>query len=78
MFNCFKFSTKKYCCLDCRNKSLRKTKRPTKQELEILIWKYPFTKIGKIYNVSDNTIRNWAKSLGIVNFPSRGYFLSKK
>lgn len=40
---------------------LRKVERPTKEELDNLIKDYPITKIGKMYNVSDNAIRKWIK-----------------
>jgi 5-methylcytosine-specific restriction endonuclease McrA len=41
---------------------LRKVERPTKEELDNLIKDYPMTKIGKMYNVSDNAVRKWIKS----------------
>lgn len=41
---------------------LRKVERPTKEKLEELITKYPMTKIGKMYGVSDNAIRKWLKN----------------
>ena len=39
--------------------------RPTKEKLASLIQIYPFTTIGKMYNVSDNTIRKWCKYHGL-------------
>jgi len=36
--------------------------RPNKEELELLIKKYPFTAIGKMYDVSDNAVRKWLKA----------------
>jgi hypothetical protein len=45
----------------------RKVKnRPTKEELQTLIETTPYTKIGELYGVSDNAIRKWAKSYGIL------------
>lgn len=50
-------------CKDCFSKKQRKVERPDK---EVLFQKLKntngnFTAIGKEYNVSDNTIRKWAK-----------------
>ena len=45
----------------------RKVKnRPTKEELQTLIDTTPYVKIGEMYGVSDNAIRKWAKSYGIL------------
>lgn len=40
---------------------LRKVDRPKKEELEELLKKNPFTKVGKMFGVSDNAIRKWIK-----------------
>jgi Zn finger protein HypA/HybF involved in hydrogenase expression len=40
---------------------LRRVERPTKEKLEELVEKYPMTKIGKMYDVSDNAVRKWIK-----------------
>lgn len=37
----------------------RTVERPNRQELKKLIRKYPFTKIGEMYGVSDNAVRKW-------------------
>jgi predicted transcriptional regulator len=55
----------------------RKAERPSKEELEKLIWEYPFTTLGKMYGVSDVAVKKWCKCYGIVNFPPTGYFLRK-
>ena len=57
-------------CVKCAAKHNRvykvdKDKRPSKEELLILIQTKPFTEIGRMYNVSDNTIRKWCKSVGL-------------
>ena len=52
-------------CLECRKKERRKN-IPPKEELEKLIIKIPFTKIGKMYNVSDNAVRKWCKSYNLL------------
>ena len=47
-------------CLECRNKENSKN-IPPKEELEKLIYKYPFTKIGEMFGVTDNSVRKWCK-----------------
>ena len=51
-------------CLECYNKNKSKD-IPPKKELEKLIYKYQFTKIGNMFNVSDNTVRKWCKKYGL-------------
>ena len=46
-------------CPDCFSFTKRKVDRPTRQELKTLIRTLPFTQIGIIYGVSDNSIRKW-------------------
>ena len=40
-------------------------KRPNKEQLMELIQHHPFTYIGTLYNVTDNTIRKWCKRYGL-------------
>ena len=47
-------------CNECYKKEQSKH-IPSKEEIEALIYKLPFTQIGKMYNVSDNAIRKWCK-----------------
>lgn len=70
------FSKKKYFCIDCgaeitKNScrcsicdhiKQRKVERPNRDELKILIRNNSFVKLGKQFNVSDNTIRKWCKN----------------
>lgn len=42
-----------------------KENRPSKKELLELIKTKPFTEIGKIYGVTDNSIRKWCKAVGL-------------
>ena len=54
-------------CMECFSLIRRTVERPTKEELFKLILTKSFTDIGKIYKVSDNTIRKWCISY---NLPS--------
>ena len=49
-------------CPECAKISLRKAERPTREELKQMIRTIPFTKIGSMYNVQDNSIRKWCDS----------------
>lgn len=49
-------------CLKCDHIKQRKVERPSREELKQLIRSMPFTKIGKLYGVSDNSIRKWCKN----------------
>ena len=46
-------------CIECSNLQSRVCERPSRQELKTLIRTTPFTKIGKMFGVSDNAIRKW-------------------
>lgn len=50
-------------CIDCSHRLLYRTEHPDKDTLyQILLEnKGNFTKVGKLYNVRDNTIRKWCK-----------------
>lgn len=57
-------------CIKCAVKHRKQFKvdpkdRPDKEKLLSLIKEYPFTKIGEMYGVTDNTIRKWCKNYGI-------------
>jgi len=59
--------TQKLCSAECSSISRRKVReRPSKQELEILIEQYSFVRLGKIYGVSDNAVRKWAKKYELI------------
>ena len=60
-------------CLTCSKLKSRKVERPSKEELEKLIWEKPFTELGKQFGVSDVAIKKWCKKYGITNFPSQSY-----
>ena len=56
----------KYCNQECNHIAQRKADWPTKEELQKLIDDNSFCAIGRIYNVSDNAVRKWAKKFGIL------------
>ena len=51
----------------------RKVIRPSKEELEKLLWKKPTMQLAKEFGVSDSAISKWAKIYGILK-PPRGYW----
>lgn len=53
--------TSKYCSEKCFRMGSRKVLRPTKRVLEKLLKKNSFLAVGRLYGVSDNTIRKWLK-----------------
>ena len=54
-----------YCSNECRLKNNDK-KRPNKEELVDLFRKYKtFTRISKIFNVSDKAVIKWFKRCGL-------------
>lgn len=63
-------------CQSCNQRrekpELRKSGRPSKETLHSLLSnKTPWTKIGKMYGVSDNAVRKWAKSYGLEITPRK-------
>ena len=66
--NCGKeISTDAELCIGCYGLSIRKVERPTANDLQIILKenKGNFTKVGQLFNVSDNTIRKWCKSYNL-------------
>ena len=62
-------------CMECEKKRIRKVKnRPTAEELNNILLqnKGNFSKVGKLFNVSDNTIRKWCKSYNL-SYHSKDY-----
>jgi len=56
--------------------SCRKVKRPTKSELNTLIWSMPMTKVAEKFGVSDKAIANWVKDYDLEK-PPRGHWSVK-
>lgn len=58
----------KYCSIECykeyRSEQF-KLNRPNKELLQDLVKQFPFTDIGKMYGVTDNSVRKWCKKYGI-------------
>lgn len=52
-------------CVECGQKSQRKVDRPERLELAKTIKENGFCGTGRIYGVSDNTIKKWCKAYGI-------------
>ena len=52
-------------CKKCTQESMRKVIRPSKEELSALLKSYNYSQIAKIYNVSSNAIKKWAKKYEI-------------
>lgn len=61
-----KRARQKYCSVQCGNMDNRKTKRPGLSELGALLQEKTLTSIGKMYNVSDNAVRKWAKKYRLI------------
>lgn len=60
-------NSRKYCSQKCSSLSQRKTiNRPTKNELRELISNNTWVDIGRMFNVSDNTIRKWSKQYNLI------------
>lgn len=57
---------KEYCSVKCKALDTQKVKRPTKQELKELIEKNSWLALGKMFGVSDNAVRKWARSYGLL------------
>lgn len=59
------FDTKKvdqqFCSYLCASLSARRVIRPDAQELQILLQNTSFVQVGRMFGVSDNAVRKWAK-----------------
>lgn len=66
-----------FCSKECSHIGRQKVERPTKEQLEKLVWEKPTTHIAKDYGVSDKSIEKWCKSYDIEK-PPRGYWVKKE
>ena len=68
-----KWSSKIFCCQNCKklykdnndNKKVYCNEKVSRETLNVLIHQYPFTTIGKMFNVTDNAVRKWCKNYGL-------------
>lgn len=67
-------STDAEFCIECYGLSIRKVERPTANDLQNILKENNgnFTKVGQLFNVTDNTIRKWCKSYNLP-FHSKDY-----
>ena len=65
-------SQQQFCCHDCFSKSTRKFEI-SKEDLLILVWSYPTTKVGQLLGISDVAVAKRCKKLGVPK-PPRGYW----
>jgi hypothetical protein len=64
----------KYCSKKCSSTSRRTTSRPSKEELEKLVWQKPSLQIAKDLGLKSSTnINKWCKQYGISK-PPRGHW----
>ena len=64
--NINEINKKSKMCVECNHELSRKViNRPSKEELEKLIYEKSFVQIGKDYGVSDNAVRKWCKSYNL-------------
>jgi effector-binding domain-containing protein len=53
--------TKNKLCVKCYGLSIRKVERPSQEELAELLKEHSYCAIGRMYGVSDSSIRKWLK-----------------
>lgn len=56
-----------YCSKRCSSVSQMKVRRPDKEALQRMISEESWVSIGKKFGVSDNAVRKWAKSYGLMS-----------
>lgn len=53
-------------CVDCSRNVQRHANKPTKDALQQLLFEHHnFRKVGKLFGVTDNSVRKWCKSYGL-------------
>lgn len=64
---CGKFTMNEtFCSEKCSQLNQRKVHRPNKEELKLLLDNTSMVRIGKMFDVSDNAVRKWAKSYNLI------------
>lgn len=71
------YANETYCSKECADTASRKVERPSKEELQKLVWELPTTKLAERYGVSDIAVSKWCKKYGIPK-PPRGYWAKSK
>jgi len=62
-----KVSDQKFCSVVCKHLNERKVSRPSKEELQKLLdEKISWLQLGRMFGVSDNSVRKWAKKYEIL------------
>ena len=83
-----KESTTKFCCVECARQARttrlariegpgqrpRKVERPSKAELEVMVWNTPTSTIARQFKVSDQAVAKWCKAYGIKK-PGPGHWM---
>lgn len=54
-----------FCSNKCRSTGMRKTERPSKEKLQELLDTTTWVTIGRLFGVTDNAVRKWARYYGI-------------
>lgn len=67
----------RYCSAKCRTDDIAIVGRPTKEELEKLLWEIPTIYIAEKYHVTDVMVGKWVKKFGLKK-PTRGYWRVKE
>lgn len=52
----------------------RKVVRPSKEQLEILVWEAPILELARRFGITDNAVRRWCRDYGITNIPPLRYW----
>ncbi|MGB3204067.1 MAG: HNH endonuclease signature motif containing protein [Crinalium sp.] len=66
-----------YCSQKCFKLASRRVVRPSKEELEKIIWTKPTSQIANDFGVSDKAVEKWCKAYGI-HKPPRGYWAKQR
>ena len=57
---------KKFCSYSCTHIYRRKVVRPTQEVLASMMQSHSWVALGREYGVSDNAVRKWARSYGLL------------
>jgi hypothetical protein len=71
------FQQDTYCSRMCSTMASRRVERPSKEELEKLVWTKPTSQLAKEFGVSDKAIEKWCHAYCIQK-PSRGYWTKQQ